>query len=59
MQIRLSNSCKECNGYTYYTDEGNEAICPECNGIGYIPTESGKDLLEFLNLFYIKAKSDK
>lgn len=51
MQIELSKTCPECEGYTYYNDEGYKEVCPVCHELKEIPTESGVDILVFLKKF--------
>ncbi|GLI35777.1 hypothetical protein [Desulforhabdus amnigena] len=47
----LDFKCWRCwgEGVISLGDHGDMVECPECGGIGWIPTEDGKQLLEFLH----------
>ena len=54
MEIQLSKICPECGGYKYIydmDDDYKEKPCKECKGIGEVHTQSGIELLEFLDKF--------
>lgn len=52
--LKLTNPCDHF-AYSYKTKDYeyfSRKDCPACKGLGEVPTEEGKELLEFLRKFY-------
>lgn len=52
--MKLEEICSHCDGYgqSYEEPDYNKMVpCPECKGRKTVPTEAGKELLEFIKKF--------